>query len=150
MAEKKNAKYFIFQDKPNLKLPDYRHEVPSQFAHRMIYLDSEVVPDANFYVETVWFLPRQIPQPKPGETYEAIAEPHTHSFDEFIAFFGTNPDDTHDLCGEVELWIDGEQHIIDKSFVAFIPAGLEHCPLYVRRVDRPIFHLTAAPTKTYE
>ena len=121
MAELKNSKYFVFQDKPNLELPEYRHEVPSEYAHRIVYLDSEVVPDASFYVEALWFWPGPRPQPQPGD--EPGVKPHTHPFDEMIAFFGTNPDDIHDLGGEVELWIDGEQHIIDKSFVAFIPAG---------------------------
>lgn len=150
MDELKNSKYFVFQDKPNLELPQYRHEISSEYAHRIVYLDSEVVPDASFYVEALWFWPGQRPEPQPGEMAKPGVEPHTHPFDEMIAFFGTNPDDIHDLGGEVELWIDGEQHIIDRSFVAFIPAGIEHCPLNLRRIDRPIFHFTAGPGKMYE
>jgi hypothetical protein len=107
------------------------------------------VPGAKFYAEALWFWPRQnSPTPRPGE--EPGVKPHTHPFPEMIAFFGTNPDDIHDLCGEIELWIDGEQHIITKSFVAFIPAGVVHCPLKIRRIDRPIFHFTAGPGKVYE
>ena len=75
---------------------------------------------------------------------------HTHPFDEVIAFFGTNPEDLHDLCGQVELWIDGEKNVIDRSFMAFIPAGTEHCPLQIRRIERPIFHFTAGPGEMYE
>ena len=67
-----------------------------------------------------------------------------------IAFMGTNPDDIHDLGGEVELWIDGEQNIIDKSFVAYVPPGVVHCPLVIRRIDRPIFHFTAGPGRMYQ
>jgi hypothetical protein len=67
-----------------------------------------------------------------------------------IGFFGTNPDDIHDLCGEVELWINGEQHRMTRSFVALIPAGMEHCPLHLNRLDRPMFHFTAGPGKLYE
>jgi hypothetical protein len=148
MAESKLAKQFVFQDKPNLALPDYRHEIPEKAGYRIVYLDSEVVPGATFYTEALWFWPGPRPEPKPGD--EPGVLPHTHPFPEMIAFFGTNPDDIHDLCGEVELWIDGEQHIIDKSFVAFIPAGVEHCPLNIRRIDRPIFHFTAGPGKMYE
>ena len=141
----KYDKHFIFQDKPNLKLPEYRHEIPKERAHRIVYLDSEVFPGADFYVEALWFWPRDVnPDEPPG------VPAHTHPFDEVIAFFGTNPDDLHDLCGEVELWIDGEKNLIDKSFMAFIPAGTEHCPLQIKRIDRPIFHFTAGPGEMYE
>jgi quercetin dioxygenase-like cupin family protein len=140
--------HFVFQDKPNLQLPEYRHDIPKDVAHRVVYLDSEVVPGANFYAEAVWFWPGRRRPPQPGD--EPGVAPHTHPFSEMIGFFGTDENDIHDLCGEVELWIEGEQHIIDKSFVAFIPAGVVHCPLNIRRIDRPIFHFTAGPGEMYE
>jgi hypothetical protein len=141
----KYDKHFIFQDKPDLKLPEYRHEIPEERGHRIVYLDNEVFPDAGFYVEAAWFWPREI---KHGEPPGVPA--HKHPFDEVIAFFGTNPDDMHDLGAEVELWIDGEKNLIDRSFMAFIPAGTEHCPLQFRRIERPVFHFTAGPGDMYE
>jgi hypothetical protein len=33
--------------------------------------------------------------------------------------------------------------------VAFIPAGTKHCPLKIRKVNRPIFHFTAGIGKKY-
>jgi quercetin dioxygenase-like cupin family protein len=140
--------HLVYQDKPNLKLPEYRRDVPKDVGHRVVYLDSEVVPGANIYAEVVWFWPGERRPPQPGD--EPGVEPHTHPFSEMLGFFGTDENDIHDLCGEVELWIEGEQHIIDKSFVAFIPAGVEHCPLNIRRIDRPIFHFAAGPAKMYE
>ena len=140
----KYDKHFIFQDKPNVKLAKFQTEIPSKRGYRIVYLDSEVFPGADFYVEAIWFWPRETPQSKPG------VKSYIHPFDEVIAFFGTNPDDVRDLCGEVELWIDGKQHIIDKSFMAFVPAGIVHCPLFIRRIDRPIFHFTAGNGKMYE
>jgi hypothetical protein len=140
----KYDKHFIFQDKPNVKLAKFQAEIPSERGYRIVYLDSEVFPNADFYVETLWFWPGERPRSKPG------IKSHTHPFDEVIGFFGTNPDDIHDLCGEIELWIDGKQHIIDKSFMAFVPAGIVHCPLFIRRIDRPIFHFTAGNGKMYE
>ena len=142
------SKYFVYQDKPNLELPGYRHDIPRDVAHRVVYLDSEVVPGANFYAEAVWFWPGKRPPPQPGD--EPGVKPHAHPFDEMIGFFGTDENDIHDLCGEVELWIGGEQYLIDKSFVAFIPAGVVHCPLNIRRIDKPIFHFTAGPGRIYE
>jgi hypothetical protein len=110
---------------------------------RFFFLDSEVVPGA-FYMECTWVFPHP-----PGEMGKGGAEPHTHDYDEVIAFFGTNPEDFHDLGAEFELWLDGEKHIITKSFIAFIPKGLPHGPSRFIRVDRPVFHVTTGPGKMY-
>jgi hypothetical protein len=56
----------------------------------------------------------------------------------------------HDLCGEIELWLGDEKHILTKSCMVFIPKGLKHCPLVFRRVDRPIFHFSAGPARAYD
>ena len=48
-----------------------------------------------------------------------------------------------------ELWLDGEKHIFTKSFAAYVPAGMKHCPLISRRIERPIFHFTVGPGKRY-
>ena len=144
----KYDKHYITREKANLKLPAYRHDIDKKNGFRIVYLDEEVFPGADFYVEAVWFWPRNVPPRQPGD--EPGVKAHTHPFDEVIAFMGTNWDDIHDLCGEVELWIDGQQNIIDKSFMAFIPAGMVHCPLNILRIDRPIFHFTAGNGKMYE
>ncbi len=76
---------------------------------------------------------------------------HAHNdYDEYVGFMGSNPADPHDLCGEVEFWLDDEKHMLTKSCAIFIPKGLMHCPVYFRRVDRPIFYFSTAPTLTYE
>jgi hypothetical protein len=86
-----------------------------------------------------------------SEYYPTTAEPeaHAHDFDEVITFFGTNLEDPHDLCGEIELWLEDEQHIITKSCIVFVPRGMKHGPLIIRRVDRPIFHFAAGPGSVY-
>lgn len=141
---------FVFHDKPNLKLPKFRHEIPKERAHRVVYLDKETVPGATFYAEVLWFWPGLRRQPAPGEP-DTSPQAHTHPFPEMIGFFGTNPDDIHDLGGEVELFIDGEKHVMTRSFVAYIPANLEHCPLHINRIgDRPIIHFTAGPGGMYD
>ena len=130
---------FVFQYKKDLVHPEYRgksHDEPGLHMH-IAYLDSEVVPDANFYVEASWFGTAQRPPREPGKEPPG-PQPHVHPFPELITFFGTNPDDVHDLGGEVELWIDGEQHIITRSFVAYIPGGVVHCPPECRRRSRAV------------
>ena len=116
---------------------------------RVLYLDNDVVPGA-FYTECVWVLPRPAGTPPGGPAGRKVGtEPHTHDYDEVIAFIGTDLDDPHDLGAEVELWLGDEKHIITKSSLVFIPAGLKHCPLTFLRVDRPVFHFTTGPGKMY-
>jgi len=112
-------------------------------ASRVLALDGKVREGA-FYMETAWFWPAKWPKGEEGTIKE-----HSHPFPETIAFIGTNPDDIHDLGGEIELWIDGKQNIIDRSFLAFLPAGTKHGPLRIRKVSRPIFHFTAGPSGSY-
>jgi len=140
--------YFVFHDKASLKLPEYRNEIPKELTHRVAYLDSEVVPGANFYAETAWIWPEERSKLKQQDV--TFINPHTHSFPEVIGFFGTDYNDIHQLSGEVELWVDGQQFIIHKSFVAVIPEGVEHGPLIIRKVKKPIFHYTAGPGKMYQ
>ena len=143
MAETKYGKYIITGVKSALEFPSYRRdaaEIAAGSHTRLIYLDEEVIKGA-FYVECVWYW-------KGSE--QPIVGAHTHPFDEVIAFFGTNPEDPQDLCGEVELWLEDEKHILTKSCLVFVPKGMKHCPLHIRRVDRPIFHFTAGPASVYK
>ena len=156
MNQSKYGKYIITESKPDIFLPSYRSEAKpepaaqepakGQSRHRkrptrLMWLDSAAIPGA-FYSECVWIWPD-------CASVEGAAKAHTHPFDEIITFYGTNPDDPHDLCGEAELWLEDEKHIMTKSFLAFVPAGMQHCPLIVRRVDRPIIHFTIGRTTKY-
>ncbi len=153
MTESKYGKYIIYEPKRNVKLPSFRGEpakalgdVKGKTTH-MMYMDGEVIEGA-FYSECAWFWPGSGLEQNPG-----MGPPpggaHQHPFDEVVAFIGSNPDDPHDLCGEVEMWLEDEKHILTKSFLIYIPAGMKHCPLVIRRVDRPIFHFTLGPGKIY-
>ncbi|MCX7912661.1 MAG: hypothetical protein N2506_06875 [Dehalococcoidales bacterium] len=112
------------------------------FPTHVAWLDGEVVPGA-FYVEAVWVWPGCASE-------RPAAEAHRHDFPEAIGFFGTDFYHPRDLGGEVELWLDGERHVMTQSFVAFVPAGMEHCPLIMRRVERPIFHFAMGLGSRYE
>ena len=82
-------------------------------------------------------------------------EPHTHDADEYLIFLGGElPDLFSSFKAEIDFCIGEEQeeHLIDKPTIIFIPAGMVHCPLNFRKVDKPIlFHailLTPLFTKT--
>ena len=157
MAESKYGKYIVTELKKNIQLPSFRSDKPGQEpqpsgqrrSDHVIWMDGEVVPGASIYSECVWFWPGSRPEPEKAKEERAGPQAHTHPFDEVIAFFGTNLDDPHDLGGEIELWLEDEQHVLTRSFLAFVPAGMKHCPLRIRRIDRPIFHFTLGPGHEY-
>ncbi len=148
MAETKYGKYIISELKPPAVEADWSPPnigaVGKGKGGRVLYTDSSIIP-GSFYMECVWVLPR--PQPAAG-TKKAGTEFHTHDYDEIIGFFGTDLDNPYELGAEAELWLGDEKHIINKTSLAFIPAGLKHA-LYFLRVDRPIFHYTTGPAKMY-
>lgn len=116
---------------------------------RVLFLDNEIVPGA-FYMECVWVMPRPAGTVPGGAKGRRVGtEPHKHDYDEVIAFIGTDNNDPYDLGAEVELWLGDEKHIITKSSLVFVPAGLNHCPLTFLKVDRPVFHFTTGPGKMY-
>lgn len=126
----------------DLKIPPEKQVIEkdyNKYARRILWMDENVVPGA-FHMNTAWYL-------KAAQALEK--RPHVHSEDEIIGFLGSNPDKPEDLNGEVEIWIDGEPYFITHSSMVFMPAGLKHSPLILRRVDRPIFHYTVVPGKQY-
>jgi hypothetical protein len=144
MDNSKYGKFIVSDLKPNLVEAPWTNPVKeNRRKGRILWLDSEVIPGA-FYVETVWATPR-----KAEASPKSVAQPHKHDFDEVLGMFGGNPADPYDLGGEVEFWLGDEQHIITRSCLIFIPAGLLHCPLIYRRVDRPMFNFTTHAGKMY-
>ena len=138
MAESKYGKLIVTE----LKMPEEKKKIAPQYstyATRILWMDDNVV-DGAFHMNTAWYL-------KPSSTLESHA--HTHDTDEIIGFFGNNPDDPYDLGGEVEIWLEDEKHTITQSCMIFVPAGMKHCPLVLKRVDRPIFHFTTVTGGKY-
>lgn len=129
MAELKYKKYILTE----LKIPEELQKTAAEYAKRatrILWLDNEVIEGA-FHVNCSWYW---------KSTDEDTAPAHTHDFDEVIAFFGSDPQNPHDLGGEIEFWLEDEKYILKNSCLIFAPKGLKHCPLRVLRVDRPIFH----------
>ena len=74
--------------------------------------------------------------------------PHKHDCDELLFFISTDPENPTDLGGEVEIALgdEWEKHVIKTSAIICLPAGVAHCPVYVRKVIRPFYfgHLLLA------
>jgi hypothetical protein len=80
-----------------------------------------------------------------------MEEPHTHDFHELLCFIGGNPLDIKDFGAEIEISLgkELEKHVIKSPTVVSIPPGLIHCPLIVKRVDKPVVFLEISLTPKF-
>jgi hypothetical protein len=138
MAERKYAYCFITKDKPNLKMPAYRHPTDPKTTRRMGYIDEETVKGAEFGCENMWLLPG-------GPKEQKIMDANTQNYMRFVGLYSYNYADIRDLCAEVEIYIGGEKHIVKKSFAAFLPANVEAGPITVRNITKPVFFMMTFP-----
>jgi len=75
------------------------------------------------------------------EPYKLEVDSHRHDVDEYLIFLGaTLPDLIGSFDGEIELFLgeEYERHIITKATVLYIPRGMEHCPLDIKRLTKPM------------
>ena len=76
--------------------------------------------------------------------------PHKHDCDEILFFISADPNNTVDLGGEVEIALgeEWEKYVINTSAIICHPKGVQHCPVYVKKVERPFYfgHLLLAAT----
>lgn len=139
----KNAKYAVDKAKAAPKRLSFETKTDPKIVKPIITVDNEVVPGAQFYADTKWILPGAKEEIK-------LCESHTHKFGEMISFYGYNYDNIQDLGAEIEITIDNEKNIVDRSFAAYVPPGIQHGPIIVRNVQRPIFWVSTARTPVYE
>lgn len=79
-----------------------------------------------------------------GVSWAAITHPftmidssHKHDYAQILAFIGNNLEDMFEFDAEIELYLEGEKHAINKTTIVYIPGGMMHCPLYIKRVGKP-------------
>jgi len=118
-----------------------------RFGERVHWVDSNNMPGAFQMNTSWWYKPNG--QNRPEGAKGVSAQSHQHPYPEILGFYGSNPEDPYDLGGEIELWIDGECHILTKSTMVFLPPDVPHCPLRVNKVDRPIFHFSVVMNSLY-
>ena len=111
-------------------------------AHRLLWMDDSMVKGASMYMECLWLWE--------GKTISGTTEePHIHDFDEVIGFISTDQTNPKELDAKMEILLGDETHYLTKSCLVHIPAGMKHCPLTFREVNRPVFFFTLAPVSTY-
>jgi len=136
---KKYAKNFLTEDlmpplpAEDLKSMDEQAKAGKTLDRTMLLgIQDSIVPGAFFAgCEWLWELT--------GDGPVSIELPHKHDFDEIIGFAGSNRNHPRDLGGEIEFWMDGEPYTLTKTCFIFIPKGVMHCPVTIKRIDTPIF-----------
>ncbi len=80
-----------------------------------------------------------------------IEEAHSHDFEEFLCFMGTNPSDTEEFGAEIEVSMgkDGEKQVINTPTVVVIPKGMVHSPINFKKVDKPVIYSSIYMAKEY-
>jgi hypothetical protein len=118
-----------------------------------------------------YVIPKKVTKPEPWPTMEWIGEtdygsaltfmitrimapckmeeyPHSHDFDMYLHFVSYDYEHMDELFAEIEIGLGEEQemHFIDSPTSVYIPAGLIHCPLIFKKVEKPIilFHTSIA------
>ncbi len=146
-GERNYAKYISYDVSPaksspeaKKRLEDLNKKIGSTIRATGL-LDIDTI-EGSFYTDFLWMWQ--------GTAKGPIEAEHSHDFDEIIGLIGTRGQkDPHDLGGEVELYLGGEKYVITKSCLVWVPKGLKHCPLIVRRVDSPVLAFTVGNTAKY-
>lgn len=151
MSESKYGKYLLTEDlmppppaQWTQAMEDQAKEGKILDRTMLLGIMDSIVPGCSLFAgcEILWGLPGG----KPVE----IEIPHTHDFDEVIGFVGTNRNHPRDLGGELEVLIGGERHTVTKTCLIFVPKGVGHCPITIKRIDTPIVMFEAANDPEYK
>lgn len=117
----------------------YTPNAPEGLLTPLVWIDGGRI-DSAPYAEAVWF----------NRSSDEGPAPHTHDYDEFLSFLGTDPANPTDLGCTIEFFVEGERIDISQSCLIYIPAGVVHNPFYIRNMTRPILHTSGYAGTDYQ
>ncbi len=94
----------------------------------------------------------QIPGAEFNQSFQIFVKPffldrvqHRHAKDEYLIFLGASFPNVFDFDAKIELTIgkdeEAETYTITKPTIIRIPAGVYHCPLNFKEVNKPVLFL---------
>jgi hypothetical protein len=122
------------------------------YMEHVLWIDDEIIPGA-YYGETTWIWPPSYPNQIPREellkriSNQKPMFPHVHDFPELLSWWGTDPDN-HEDTNTMGMLMGTEEIRLDKSWIAYIPAGMEHMPTRPgggKLTNKPVCHWTFGP-----
>jgi hypothetical protein len=149
MSKKKYAKYFVtetcipFTSPVQIKMIEDQKKAGNFVTFAPQYYINDEKVKGSFFMMNTWTL--SINGKKPVKLELA----HTHDYAEILGFMGSDVNNATELGGEIEIWLEDERYIITKSFMVFIPQGMKHCPIIIRKVNRPFLGYAVGLTGTY-
>lgn len=119
-----------------------RYVIPKSVTKPEPYPTMEWIGNVDYHTNMTFMITKVVAPCKMEEF------PHSHDFDMYLHFVSYDYQHMDDLFGEIVIGLGEEQelHTITKPTSVYIPAGLVHCPLIFKRVDKPIilFHTSIA------
>ena len=97
----------------------------------------------------------QIPGSEFNSSFQIFVKPffldrvqHRHPKDEYLIFLGASFPNVFDFDADIEFTLgkkgeDEELYHINKPTIIRVPAGVYHCPLHFKRIDKPVLFLAA-------
>lgn len=81
-----------------------------------------------------------------------ISKPHAHDVDELFFIYSSNPRNLHEFDAEIEIYFgeEGEKNTVDTTSVVYVPKGLVHCPVVIRKVNKPFMWMHVLFTGNYK
>jgi hypothetical protein len=78
--------------------------------------------------------------------------PHAHDADEIFFIFGSDPRNYYDFDAEIEIYLgeEREKHIVNSTSIVYIPKGLVHAPIAIKKVNKPIQWMHVLFTPKYD
>ncbi len=101
----------------------------------------------DYGVNASWVL---VPYTKVRTTGEGLPT-HSHTFHQFISWFGADPKNIGEFDAEQFTCLGEEQekHIVNTPTIQNLPPGTPHCPGGWLRIDKPIYHFEVSLTAEY-
>jgi len=153
LVEADFEKHYISQEgKGTAKYGKLVFELPQEYNEIVAEgdpMDYVVSPQAYFRGAS------QIPGAEFNSSFQIFVKPffldkvqHRHPKDEYLIFLGASFPNVFDFDAKIEFTIgkaeESETYIIDKPTVIRVPAGVYHCPLNFKEVNKPVLFLAAA------
>jgi hypothetical protein len=127
MAESKYAKYVLRG--AGITIPVFPEKALINIGFDEKYMETLGKRDINFNFVSV-LRPHVLADP-----------PHVHNCDEHLFFIPSSCENWPDLGGEAEVAMgeEWEKHTITTAAIICLPAGVQHAPIFMKRVDKPFY-----------
>ena len=104
----------------------------------MTFMNRNLVPECNIYVEGGWVW--GMPDPNPH------IFKHIHrDFEELVLHYGTDHEHPEELGAEIEFSVGDQPLKVDKTAVVFVPKGISHGPLIWKKYSAPHLEMAIVP-----